>query len=175
MKNGKFLSYILRHNPAAVGITLDENGYANSTELIRGVQRVGKAWDMAKLQEIVDSDDKGRFSFNGDKTRIRANYGHSFSVDLQLKEQTPPNVLYHGTAEKYLKSIGNLGLLKKSRRYVHLSQNKDAAYVVGARHGKAVVLEIKAGLMAADGYKFYLSENGIWLTYTVPTKYIIGL
>lgn len=170
---GKFFSYVLRHNPSAVGITLDNNGYANVDELIVGVQKSGRQMDMATLEEIVITDEKGRFSFDGYKTKIRANYGHSICVDLQLQEQTPPNVLYHGTAEKYVESIKENGLHKKARNFVHLSADCETAQKVGARHGKPIVLEINARLMAKDGYRFYLSTNGIWLTDVVPAKYII--
>lgn len=141
-------------------------------ELLQGVQVSGRSIDMATLEEIAATDNKGRFAFNGDKSKIRAVQGHSFAVDLQLEEKTPPDTLYHGTAEKYLKSIKQNGIEKRNRQYVHLSCDEQTAVKVGSRHGKPVVLRIYAGQMAADGFKFYLSENGVWLTDSVPFKYV---
>ncbi len=169
---GKYLAYILRHNPAAAGIELDINGWADVGELLRGVQRSGRAISLATLEEIVATDNKGRFAFNEDKSKIRAVQGHSFAVDLQLEERTPPDTLYHGTAEKNLESIKQNGIEKRNRQYVHLSSDEQTAKKVGSRHGKPVVLIICAGQMAADGFKFYLSENGVWLTDGVPFNYV---
>ena len=169
---GRFLAYVLRHNPAAAGIELDNNGWANVGELLDGVQRSGRSIDITKLEEIVVTDDKCRFSFNEDKSRIRANQGHSIDVDLELEEKTPPDVLYHGTAEKYIESIKQNGIQKRTRRFVHLSITEQAALKVGSRHGEPIVLKIDAKQMYSDGYKFYLSENGVWLTDNVPFKYV---
>lgn len=169
---GKFLAYVLRHNPAAVGIELDNNGWANVDELLDGVQRSGRSINIALLEEIVATDDKCRYSFNEDKSKIRANQGHSVDVDLQFEEKTPPDILYHGTAEKYFESIKQNGIQKRTRQYVHLSLNVQTATSVGARHGKPVVLKIDAKGMVSDGCKFYLSENGVWLTDFVSFKYV---
>lgn len=127
---------------------------------------------MDLIEKIVKEDKKGRYSFNDDKTMIRANQGHSVKVDVELKEKTPPEILYHGTGEKYIESILKTGLEKRSRLYVHLSSDVDTAKNVGARHGKPIILKIKTKEMTDDGFKFYLSENGVWLTDNVPTKYI---
>lgn len=167
----KYISYILRHKPEAIGITLDEHGWANVDELIAGV---GKTHPLTfdELERIVQTDEKQRYSFNDDKTLIRANQGHSIPVDVELPEKQPPVVLYHGTGEKYVASIDEKGILPKSRLYVHLSADTVTAKKVGARHGKLVIYEIDAEKMAADGYRFYLSVNGVWLTEKVPVKYL---
>lgn len=123
------------------------------------------------LEDIVEHDNKTRFSFNTEKTLIRANQGHSINVDVELEEVFPPNFLYHGTAKKYLESINKLGIIPKSRLYVHLSKDIKTAKVVGSRHGEVCILQINAKEMNKDGHKFYLSKNGVYLTKTIPTKY----
>lgn len=173
-KIGSFLCFALRHRPDQVGIELDEHGWANVDELIAGVNRVHPEMnlDMELLEEIVRIDNKMRYSFNEDKTLIRANQGHSIPVDVELQELTPPAVLYHGTAEKYVESIDATGLIPKSRLYVHLSADYDTAIKVGTRHGSPVIYTVDATGMHADGYRFYRSVNGVWLTKEVPTKYL---
>ena len=172
-KEGKFLALILRHNPTAAGITLDKHGWANVKELINGMNDTGHHITMKILEEIVKLDNKQRFSFDKYKSKIRANQGHSIPVDLELIETEPPTILYHGTAAKYLSSILEKGIEKRSRQYVHLSDTYDTAVNVGKRHGNPVVIEINAKMMFNDGYKFYLSENKVWLTDYVPIKYLI--
>lgn len=167
-----FISLVLRHNPDAAGITLDEHGWADTAELIEGINRTGRRIDMEKLKEIVRTDEKGRYSFNGDRTLIRANQGHSIPVDVELKQAVPPDRLYHGTAARFLDSIEREGLKPMSRLYVHLSKDYATAVKVGSRHGKPVVLEVDAGKMSEDGAEFYLSENGVWLTRFVKPEYI---
>ena len=169
----KFISLILRHKPETIGITLDEHGWADVQELIDGVnQSEGHILDREILEEIVRTDEKQRYSFNEDHTLIRANQGHSIPVDVELEEQTPPDILWHGTGEKYVSSIDVQGLLPKSRLYVHLSSDIETAKNVGSRHGKPVIYEIQSREMSADGYPFYLSANKVWLTKEVPVKYI---
>ena len=128
--------------------------------------------DMAMLEKIVATDNKQRYAFNEDKILIRANQGHSIPVDVELPETKPPVILYHGTVEKYVKEIDEQGLIPKSRLYVHLSGDEATAKTVGSRHGKPVIYEIHASEMYNDGYVFYLSVNGVWLTKSVPTKYM---
>lgn len=168
----KFISLILRHKPETIGIALDEHGWANVEELIEGVTKTHKL-DMETLERIVAEDEKQRYSFNEDKTLIRANQGHSIPVDVELEEVVPPETLYHGTGEKYVASIDAQGLIPKSRLYVHLSGDKETARTVGARHGKPVIYEVKSGEMHRDGFKFYRSANGVWLTKEVPVKYLV--
>ncbi len=167
----KFISLILRHKPETIGITLDEHGWANVEELIEGIGKT-RPFDMKMLEEIVRTDNKQRYSFNEDKMLIRANQGHSIPVDVELPVTKPPEYLYHGTGQKYVESIDRAGLLQKSRLYVHLSADSETALKVGSRHGKPVVYRIQSGLMQKDGYVFYRSVNGVWLTKEVPVKYL---
>ena len=167
----KFISLILRHKPGAIGITLDEHGWADVRELIAGVSRTHPI-DIDALERIVAEDEKQRYSFNEDKTLIRANQGHSIPVDVELEEVEPPEILYHGTGEKYVESIDKQGLLPKSRLYVHLSGDEETARKVGQRHGKPVIYIVYSGQMHGDGIVFYKSVNGVWLTKAVPVKYL---
>lgn len=167
----RYIALILRHKPEVIGITLDEHGWARVDELIEGVGRTHPI-DMKMLEEIVRTDDKQRYAFNDDKTLIRANQGHSVEVEVELKEAVPPCILYHGTAEKFVSLINHSGLISKTRLYVHLSQTSETALTVGARHGKPVIFEVDAARMHDDGYRFYLSANGVWLTKSVPIKYL---
>lgn len=167
----KFLSLILRHKPETIGITLDEHGWAEVEALIEGIQK-NRPFDMEMLEEIVRTDNKQRYSFNEDKTLIRANQGHSIPVDVELQEVTPPEFLWHGTGQKYAESIDCTGLVPKSRLYVHLSGDCGTAMKVGKRHGKPVLYRVHSGRMAEDGYVFYRSVNGVWLTKHVPVKYL---
>jgi putative RNA 2'-phosphotransferase len=170
-KVSKFISLILRHKPEEIGITLDEHGWANVDELIAGVSKKYPI-DMDILEEIVGTDEKQRYSFNEDKTLIRANQGHSIPVDVELEAAEPPEYLYHGSATKYFGSILNKGLIPKSRLYVHLSTTEGTAATVGARHGEPVTFRVHSGAMHRNGYKFYLSKNGVWLTKEVPTRFL---
>lgn len=173
-KLSKFLSLILRHKPEEIGISLDENGWADVLELLSGINNTGRKINIDLLEEIVKTDNKGRYSFNEDKTKIRANQGHSIKVDVELKEIIPPDILYHGTAERFITNIldKKQGLKPMSRLYVHLSKDYDTAIKVGIRHGNPVVLKINAKQMKEDGYLFYLSENGVYMTKSVPYKYL---
>lgn len=169
----KYISLILRHKPETIGIALDEHGWADVEALIAGIERTsGHGFNRELLEEIVRTDEKQRYSFNEDKTLIRANQGHSIAVDVELDEALPPTELWHGTGEKYAASIDLQGLMPKSRLYVHLSADRDTALKVGKRHGKPVLYIVKAGDMAKDGYRFYLSRNGVWLTREVPVDYL---
>jgi putative RNA 2'-phosphotransferase len=167
----KLIALVLRHKPEEIGITLDEHGWANVNELIAGIARM-QTFDRAALEEIVSTDEKRRYSFNEDKTLIRANQGHSIPVDVELEQKTPPELLYHGTGEKYAASIDAQGLIPKSRLYVHLSPDYDTAVKVGSRHGKPVVYTVAAGEMQKNGYVFYQSVNGVWLAKTVPVEFL---
>lgn len=174
-KTSVFISLVLRHKPEAAGITVDEHGWAEVEELLRGLAEHGHPISMAQLEEIVKTDEKQRYSFSEDKKLIRANQGHSIPVDVQLAEKEPPQFLYHGTAEKSLPAIKEQGLKPMSRLYVHLSKDEQTAVKVGSRHGKPVVLIVRAGDMYKDGHKFFLSENGVWLTKEVPPGYLSGI
>lgn len=167
----KLLSLILRHNPGKLGIVLDEHGYVAVDALLAALQRHGLAVSRDELDQLVASNDKQRFSFSDDRSRIRASQGHSVAVDLGYAPAAPPEKLYHGTSAKALGSILRQGILKQARQHVHLSVMPEAAWQVGARHGKAIVLEVDAGRMHFDEYPFYLSANGVWLVGHVPTEY----
>lgn len=169
-----FISLILRHKPDTIGISLDEHGWADVDELVDGINGSGRRIDMDILEEIVRTDKKGRYSFSPDKTLIRANQGHSIPVDVGLKEQRPPRLLYHGTAERFIPSIMEDGLKPMSRLYVHLSKNIETAERVGRRHGSPRVLRVRAEEMWEKGNAFYLSENGVWLTKAVMPEYLEG-
>lgn len=150
---------------------LDEHRWANVNELIEGINKT-QSIDMMLLEKIVSEDEKQRYSFNEDKTLIRANQRHSIPVDVELEMKNPPDILWHGTGEKYVTAIKEQGLISKSRLYVHLSSNYDTAVTVGSRHGKCVVFQVDTKRMSEDGYKFYLSVNGVWLTKEVPIEYL---
>lgn len=167
-----FISLILRHKPDAAGISLDEHGWANVQDLINGINNTGRKIDIKTLEEIVRTDSKQRYSFNEDHTLIRANQGHSVPVDVDLTEQKPPEFLYHGTADRFLASIMKEGLKPMSRLYVHLSKDIETAYKVGKRHGRPAILKVHSDQMSRDGIKFYISENGVWLTKKVDIKYL---
>lgn len=169
---GKMLSLVLRHKPQEIGLTLDKHGWADVDELLLCLKRSGCNLSFDTLEKIVRENNKQRYSFNEDKTRIRANQGHSIPVDVELKKTIPPEVLYHGTASRFVGSIRNSGIQKSGRLYVHLSSDYKTAVDVGKRHGKPVVLTIMAGKMHDDGYEFFLSENGVWLCDFIPVKYI---
>lgn len=167
---GKYLALILRHKPEVIGITLDEHGWAEVSELIEGIRK-SDAFDRGQLEELVAKDKKQRYSFNEDKTKIRANQGHSIPVDVELKKAIPPKLLYHGTAVKYEAAIDKQGLRSKSRLYVHLSEDLNTAESVGRRHGSPVIYQILAEKMQKAGYEFFLSANGVWLTKCVPVEF----
>ena len=170
-ETSKYISLILRHKPEVIGITLDEHGWADVGQLIHGVSKTHPL-DLEELKEIVRTDEKGRYSFNADGTKIRANQGHSIAVDVQVQEAAPPKYLWHGSAVKYESSIDREGLLPKTRLYVHLSGDSETAKKVGSRHGTPVIYRVRSGQMHQDGYLFYLSENHVWLTKKVPAKYL---
>jgi putative RNA 2'-phosphotransferase len=168
----KLLSYVLRHRPDSIGLALDAHGWAGVDELLARLEADGRRVDRALLERVVAENDKQRFAFSEDGTRIRASQGHSIAVDLQLRAAEPPAVLYHGTASRFLKSILASGLRAGSRHHVHLSADVQTAIRVGARHGFPVVLAVDALRMHADGIVFYQSDNGVWLTQAVRPTYL---
>lgn len=169
----KYICFILRHHPEDIDISLDNHGWANVDELIAGIARSkDKEFNRETLEMVVREDNKQRYSFNSDGTKIRANQGHSIPVDVELEKKEPPEILYHGTAEKYVESINRSGLVSKHRLYVHLSNNIETATDVGSRHGKPVIYEVASREMYNDGYDFFISVNGVWLTKEVPIKYL---
>jgi putative RNA 2'-phosphotransferase len=168
----KFLSLILRHSPETIGLQLDDNGWADVQELLSKSAQHKHPFTKEELELVVADNDKQRFAFNGDHSKIRASQGHSVNIQLALAPQEPPEILYHGTVQKFLESIQREGLQKMSRQHVHLSKDRETAEKVGSRRGVPVILSIRSGQMQRDGILFYLSENGVWLTDNVPVKYI---
>ena len=164
IRKGKQLSFLLRHDTE---YRFDEHGYREVQDL---VQNHGFTKD--EIVELVETNDKQRYEFNDDNSKIRARQGHSVNINVDLKETLPPDVLFHGTATRFLPSIKEKGILKMSRNYVQLSENFDIAMEVGKRHGKPVVLAVDTKTMREDGVKFYLSNNNVWLTEFVDSKYI---
>ncbi|MCR5794721.1 MAG: RNA 2'-phosphotransferase [Solobacterium sp.] len=167
----KFIALILRHHPEEIGITLDDHGWADVSQLIEGIRK-RYPLDREILQEIVDEDEKQRYAFNADKTKIRANQGHSVPVDADLAEAEPPAVLYHGTADRFTASIEKQGLLPQSRLYVHLSADEETAKKTGRRHGRPALYLIDCASMRDDGHVFFRSANGVWLVRHVPPRYL---
>lgn len=170
-KVSKFLSLVLRHKPDAIGLTLNAEGWASISELISKSQ---PQMPLTKelIEQVVTTSDKQRFKLSDDGLMIRANQGHSIKVDLKLSPKEPPAILYHGTASRFMDSINQEGLKPGQRHHVHLSTDIATATAVGKRYGKVVILEINAEAMNKQGYKFFLSDNNVWLTEKVPPEFI---
>jgi len=168
----KYLSLILRHHPEVVNLKLDAHGWVNTNMLIKEVAKKFPGFNQEILDEVVATNNKKRFSYNEDKTKIRANQGHSIQVDVELEKRIPPDILYHGTSSKVVTNIQKEGLLPQKRLHVHLSKDIPTAIAVGKRHGQPVVFRINSKQMIIDGYIFYYSLNGIWLTNAVPPQYL---
>ena len=168
----KCVSLVLRHDPKAAGLTLDKEGWVKCSDLIVGINKMPKKRKLALtgelLEEIVETNNKKRFEYSEDSQKIRARQGHSVEIDLGLEEVVPPDILYHGTGSKSLSSIFRCGISKMKRHHVHLSPDPETAVNVGSRHGRPVVLEVSAKDMYDKGFKFYLTDNGVWLVDRVP-------
>lgn len=171
-KKSKFLSLILRHQPEKLGITLDESGWVDVEVLLAAMSQQGKGMSRATLNTVVQSNDKQRFSFNADGTRIRANQGHSISVDLGYTTAVPPEILFHGTPEKFIELISREGLKKMNRHHVHLHVDEQTSIAVGRRRGRPVLLKVRAREMHQAGCEFFVTPNQVWLTDSVPVEYI---
>lgn len=170
--SSKFLSYVLRHDPSKINIKLDKNGWVSVDELLEKCKTANVFITREELDDIVATNDKQRFKFSDDGLKIRASQGHSIKIDLNLKSKVPPVELYHGTVEKSLDGIKKNGLRSMSRHHLHLSSDVSTATNVGSRRGKPIILKIDSKAMYADGFKFYISDNGVWLIDEVPFKYI---
>jgi putative RNA 2'-phosphotransferase len=168
----KSMSRSLRHQPERLGITLEPGGWVRVDDLLSAMKTTGLTLTRAQLEEVVANNDKQRFSFDETGTRIRANQGHSVTVDLQLEPRSPPNVLYHGTNEAALPGILETGLQRMKRHHVHLSADTETAHRVGSRRGRVVILKLDAAAMNAAGHVFFRSANGVWLTDEVPTQFL---
>ncbi|MFA5313598.1 MAG: RNA 2'-phosphotransferase [Methanomassiliicoccales archaeon] len=176
MRISKLLSLSLRHDPSAIGIVLDQNGWTDVPILLNKLnEKIKQPITKDVLDHIVETNNKKRFAYNEDQSKIRASQGHSLNVDLQLEPSVPPHILYHGTSSKVLDQILHQGICKMGRQYAHLSDNVDTAIKVGSRHGYPSVIKIDAKMMHDKGYRFFRSENGVWLVDNVPTMFIINV
>ncbi|QIZ70863.1 RNA 2'-phosphotransferase [Oxynema aestuarii] len=171
----KYLSYHLRHKPEKIGLSIQLGGWVGVEELLSLAEKHGFLITREELEIVVKNNNKQRFSFDESGERIRANQGHSIAIDLQLTPQIPPDLLYHGTGDRFVASILAKGLLKMSRHHVHLSGDRETARQVGMRHGKPVIFSIDSAQMYRNSYQFYRSENGVWLVDAVPPIYLSQL
>jgi putative RNA 2'-phosphotransferase len=169
----KFLSYVLRHDPQSIGVALSPAGWIAVDELLAAAAKHGRRITREELEEVVAASDKQRFALSKDGLQIRANQGHSVPVELGYEPSPPPDVLYHGTTEKFLESIRRHGLQKRGRHHVHLSPTVETARAVGGRRGKPVILSIRAREMYAAGYAFFVTPNQVWLADEVPPQFIV--
>lgn len=169
----KYLSKYLRHSPHEIGLTLLSGGWVSVEDVLKATRNHGFIITREELDSCVENNDKKRFSFSEDGLLIRANQGHSVRVDLELEQKTPPDILYHGTADRFAYSIQREGLKKGNRHHVHLSEDLITAKKVGARHGNPVYFEVDAKRMHQGNHKFYQSDNGVWLVEYVPTEFIV--
>lgn len=171
-RTSRFLSLLLRHKPETIGLELSDEGWAKVDELVALARAAGHDISESLLHEVVETNDKRRFAFSADGSRIRASQGHSFAVDLQFVPMEPPDMLFHGTVQRFLNSIRASGLEPRERQHVHLSHTMETAMSVGARRGTPVLLEVRAREMRVAGHEFFQSENGVWLTTYVPCGFI---
>jgi putative RNA 2'-phosphotransferase len=168
----KRLSFVLRHRPDSVGLVLDDAGWVGVDDLLAALARSGTRLTRAELDAVVAGNDKRRFAFDDSGTRIRASQGHSVAVALGYPTETPPDVLFHGTVQRFLPAILAEGLRPGNRHAVHLSPDVATASAVGGRRGRPVVLRVDTAAMAAAGFPFTRSANGVWLTAAVPARYL---
>lgn len=173
IRASKWMSLVLRHDPATFGVVLDDAGWTPVDDLLAAAARARVPLNAALLRRVVEENDKRRFALSDDGARIRASQGHSVAVDLGLEPVEPPAVLFHGTATRFLDSIRRDGLVPGSRRHVHLSADAETATAVGARHGRPAILRVSAARMHADGHRFFLSANGVWLAGAIPAAYLV--
>ena len=169
----KFLSLVLRHKPELIGLSVEHGGWVEVDELLSRARQAGVALDRELLEPVVKQNNKQRFSFSDDGLRIRAQYGHSIPVDLGITPLAPPEILFHGTAIRFLGAIKRRGLVSRKRNYVHLSSDQETAIMVGRRHGRPTLLTVGAGRMYERGFQFFCSAEGVWLTEKVPVEHLI--
>jgi putative RNA 2'-phosphotransferase len=173
VKISKYLSKHLRHQPERLGLSLEDGGWVSVEDLLKACSRHNFPVSLAELKEVVEKNDKKRFSFDQSGEKIRANQGHSVEVDLKLEVQIPPETLFHGTAQRNADLIKEHGLLKMARHHVHLSTDIETARRVGARHGKPLIFEVDVAAMLAENFEFFVSANGVWLVERVPPRFLM--
>ncbi|MBC7798253.1 MAG: RNA 2'-phosphotransferase [Pyrinomonadaceae bacterium] len=171
-KISKFLSLVLRHQPETIGLTLEENGWVKVTDLLNACAENGKTFTLEELRQVVETNDKQRFAFDESGEKIRANQGHSVTVEIEFEAKIPPEILYHGTGLKNVELIVETGLKKMNRHHVHLSDNLETARKVGLRHGKPVIFEVDTRTMLENDFVFFVSANGVWLVDNVPPQFL---
>ena len=171
-RTSKFLSLVLRHNPATIGIELDPSGWVEVDVLLAALSRNRRGLTRDQLEHVVASNDKQRFSFSDDGKRIRAKQGHSVTVDLGYQASQPPETLCHGTPSRFVSAIKESGLKKMKRHHVHMHADQKLATDVGARQGKPVLLVVRSKAMHEAGFEFFVTENDVWLTDHVPPEFI---
>ncbi len=172
VRRSKRLSRVLRHRPDSIGITLDPHGWVDVDVLLVALAQHGEPLTRDQLAEVVATNDKQRFAWDVETDRIRAQQGHSVGIDLDLSPAAPPDVLFHGTAASSRDAILAEGLDRRGRHHVHLSPDVGTAQRVGARRGAHIVLRVDARRMAADGHRFWVTGNGVWLADAVPAAYL---
>ena len=172
VKDSKLLSLILRHAPEKAGLTLEDGGWVDVEALLMGLEKINCRISRERLQKIVDENEKKRFTLSENRLKIRAAQGHSVKIKHDLKAVTPPSILYHGTATRFVNAIKSEGLKSMSRQHVHLSADTTTATKVGQRHGKPIILEIDTVSMTTAKHIFYRADNEVWLTDVVPPQFI---
>jgi putative RNA 2'-phosphotransferase len=172
IKASKFLSYVLRHDPGSIGLELEDGGWVDVAELIRCASEGGVSLTEEVIEDVLSAGGKQRFSLNEDGSRLRANYGHSVPVELEMEPCVPPRTLYHGTATRFLNLIFHQGVTPRRRQFVHLSADRETAAEVGRRHGEPVVLVVDSGRMSDEGAEFFVAPDDIWLTKSIPVEFI---
>ena len=171
----RFLSFVLRHKPESIGLELDDQGWADVDALVEKASAHGRTISEAVVKTIVATSPKQRFALSEDRRWIRASQGHSIAVELGYEPKEPPELLFHGTVAASLEAIRASGLLRMGRHHVHLSPDSTTARTVGVRRGKPVILTVAALRMHRAGHAFFLSANGVWLTDSVPARYLTVL
>jgi len=171
LKISKFLSKVLRHKPQAINIKPDNRGWVSTDDLLNKLPENFKV-DLEKLKIVVEKNNKQRFIFSEDFSKIRANQGHTIPIELEYSEIEPLEYLYHGTGEQNVENIFKIGILKGQRHHVHLSADIETAINVGKRHGKPFILKILAKKMYENKHKFYLTPNKVWLCEYIPINFI---
>jgi putative RNA 2'-phosphotransferase len=170
VKLSKTLSYWLRHGPDVAGVELDASGWTKVDSVLAALAKQDIAADWQTLLRMVEINDKRRFELSGDADLIRSRQGHSVSVEADWRVALPPDVLWHGTVDRFLKAILAEGLKPMSRHHVHLSADRETAERVSRRRGSPVVLLIDAKRLADQGQSFRITGNGVWLTEHVPPR-----
>ena len=171
-RQSKLLSLILRHDPAKAGLELRPGGWVKTEDLLAGLARLKRPMSDTQLRELVETNDKKRFSLSEDGSLIRAAQGHSTKVDMKMSPVTPPTMLFHGTATRFLEAILAGGLKPMSRQHVHLSADIETATKVGMRHGKPTIMRVRSEEMHQMGRLFYQADNGVWLTDKVAPEFL---